>query len=82
MLSCTAIVSREQEYLKLKLREEDEDEVRSWEEDTHPFAHLTTVAGVDISFDKVNPNHACAMLAILNYPQLKVHVQACCGCSW
>ena len=36
------------------------------------FARLRVVAGVDISFVKENPDQACAMLAVLNYPQLKV----------
>ena len=65
-------VCREQEELKQRLVVEDGEEVCSWEEDTRPFTHLTTVAGVDISFDKDHPNHACAMLSVLSYPQLKV----------
>ena len=65
-------VIREQEELKEKLEVEDSEEVTGWEEDTLPFTHLTTIAGVDISFDKTDPNHACAMLAVLSYPQLKV----------
>ena len=63
---------REQEKLKDRLEVEDGEEVASWESDTLPFAHLTTIAGVDISFDKAHPDHACAMLAVLSYPQLKV----------
>ena len=51
---------------------EDGEEVASWEGDTLPFARLTTIAGVDISFDKAHPDHACAMLTVLTYPQLKV----------
>jgi endonuclease V len=35
----------------------------------HPFKGLKYIAGVDISFVK-NTNRACAMLAILNYPDL------------
>ncbi|CAI8045778.1 Endonuclease V [Geodia barretti] len=63
---------REQEELKERLEVEDGEEVASWEGDTLPFARLTTIAGVDISFDKAHPDHACAMLTVLTYPQLKV----------
>ncbi|CAI8025456.1 Endonuclease V, partial [Geodia barretti] len=63
---------REQEELKERLEVEDGEEVASWEGDTLPFARLTTTAGVDISFDKAHPDHACAMLTVLTYPQLKV----------
>lgn len=73
------VVCREQDNLKLKLRVEDGDEARSWEEDTLPFAHLSIVAGVDISFEKEQPNHACAMLSVLSYPQLKVQLQNWCS---
>ena len=66
------VVCREQEGLKERLEVGDGEEVASWVEDTLPFAHLNTIAGVDISFDKTHPDHACAMLAILSYPQLKV----------
>ena len=72
---CT--VCREQEELKQRLVVEDGEEVWSWEEDTRPFTHLTTVAEVDISFDKDHPNHACAMLSVLSYPQLKVYLYLC-----
>ena len=47
--------------------------VMQWEEDTLPFIHLTTIAGVDISFHKAHPDHACAMLTVLKFPQLKVY---------
>ena len=63
---------REQEQLKWRLVEEDCEEVRSWEEDTVQFARLRVVAGVDVSFTKDDPDQACAMLAVLSYPQLKV----------
>ncbi|CAI8010607.1 Endonuclease V [Geodia barretti] len=63
---------REQEELKERLEVEDGEEVASWEGDTLPFARLTTIAGVDISFDKAHPDHACAMLTVLTYPELKV----------
>ena len=65
-------VFREQDELKQRLLVEDGEEVLSWQEDTLPFAHLATIAGVDISFDKDCPDHACAMLTILSYPQLEV----------
>ena len=50
----------------------DSDEVKSWNKGADPFSDLRHVAGVDISFDKEHPTHACAMLAILSFPDLKV----------
>ena len=55
---------------------EDGEEVACWEGDTLPFSHLTTIGGVDISFDKRHPNHACAMLTVLTFPGLKVETQS------
>lgn len=63
---------REQENLKSQLVEIDSDEVKSWRKGADPFSDLQHVAGVDISFDKEHPTHACAMLAILSFPDLKV----------
>ena len=70
--SVCILCCREQDELKERLEIEDDEEVMSWEEDTLPFTHLTTIGGVDISFDKTHPDHACAMLTVLKYPQLKV----------
>ena len=66
------ILCREQEELKSQLVELDSDEVKSWKKGAGPFSDLRHVAGVDISFDKEHPTHACAMLAILSFPDLKV----------
>lgn len=63
---------REQEQLKSQLVEMDSDDVRSWRKGDNPFANLQHIAGVDISFEKEHPTHACAMLAILSFPDLKV----------
>ena len=63
----------EQDKLKERLEVEDGEEVISWEEDTLPFTHLITITGVDISFHKAHPDHACAMLTVLKFPQLKVY---------
>ena len=57
--------------MKLKLLEEDSEEVQSWF--TKGLAPLQYIAGVDISFVKDSPNHsACAMLTILTFPSLEV----------
>ena len=63
---------REQENLKSQLVEIDSDEVKSWRKGADLFSDLQHVAGVDTSFDKEHPTHACAMLAILSFPDLKV----------
>ena len=64
---------REQHDLKLQLVEEDSEEVQSWGrgQSGDPFADLHHIAGVDISFEK-GTNRACAMLVILDFPELKV----------
>ncbi len=62
----------EQESLKQKLVEEDREEVRSWRRGDDTLANLKYVAGVDISFIKESPNHACAMVTVLSFPHLKV----------
>ena len=61
-----------QEELKLKLIERDSEEVLSWKKDDDPFSSLHHIGGVDISFDKTTPDHACAMLTILSFPELEV----------
>lgn len=66
------VTSREQEHLKSRLSQEDSDEVLSWQKEGNRFDGLHHVAGVDISFSKDNPDSACAMLAILSYPELEV----------
>ena len=63
---------REQELLKSQLSQEDSNEVLNWQKGHNRFDGLHHVAGVDISFSKDNPDSACAMLAILSYPDLKV----------
>ena len=65
-------VCSEQEKLKSQLIEEDSDEVKSWHTGGELFGNLKYIAGVDISFEKENPNHACAMLTILSFPELTV----------
>ena len=62
----------EQEKLKSQLVEEDTVEVKSWQAGDELFGNLKYVAGVDISFEKKNPDHACAMLTILSFPELIV----------
>ena len=66
------VTCREQELLKSQLSQEDSHEVLSWHKGDNCFDGLHHVAGVDISFSKDNPDSACAMLAILSYPELKV----------
>lgn len=64
-----------QNELKLELLERDSEEVACWREAPHIGLHH--VAGVDISFDKEHPNHACALLAVLSFPALDVvHVRS------
>ena len=44
-----------------------------WGESTNnPFSNLNLIGGVDISFDKDDPDHACACLVVLSFPELKV----------
>ena len=50
----------------------DSGEVLSWRLDKDRFSGLHHVAGVDISFVKESPNQACAMITVLNFPELKV----------
>ncbi len=67
---CFVVVYREQLLLKGQLITADSPEVRSWKNGRDLFANLQYIGGVDISFVK----GACAMLVILNYPELKVRV--------
>ena len=61
----------------MELVERDCEEVLGWSEGTDSFAGLHHVGGVDISFDKETPNHACAMLCVLSFPSLEVvHVSS------
>ena len=44
-----------------------------WGESTNnPFSNLNLVGGVDISFVKDDPDHACACLVVLSFPELEV----------
>ena len=52
--------------------EVDSEEVLQWGSAEGMFSQLHHVAGVDISFMKESPNQACAMISILNFPQLEV----------
>lgn len=64
-----------QDTLKLQLVERDSEEVISWSKDFS--TGLRHIAGVDISFDRKCPSHACAMLCILSYPALEaVHASS------
>lgn len=63
---------REQESLKRMLSEEDSLEVLSWRDGGKRFAGLQLVGGVDISFNKSNPDEACAIVVVLSFPQLQV----------
>ena len=38
------------------------------------FVNLKLLGGVDISFDKDNPDKACAIIVILSYPDLQVRI--------
>ena len=60
---------KEQAKLRDLLQQKDSDDVKMWASD---FSKLRYVAGVDISFEKENPNHACATIAVLSFPELKV----------
>ena len=59
------------------LSEEDSLEVLSWR-DGKKFAGLQLVGGVDISFNKSNPDEACAIVVVLSFPQLQVSLSAAC----
>ena len=66
-----------QEEMKSELIEEDSAEVQSWNKEGNAFSGLHHIAGVDISFEKDRPNHACAMLTVLSFPTLEVlHVSS------
>ena len=69
--ACNMCARREQESLKQMLSEEDSLEVLSWR-DGERFAGLKLVGGVDISFNKSNPDEACAIVVVLSFPQLQV----------
>ena len=44
-----------------------------WDESTNnPFSNLNLIGGVDISFVKDDPDHACACLVVLSFPELEV----------
>lgn len=73
---CDHVTCREQELLKSQLSQEDSNEVLSWQKGDDRFDGLHHIAGVDISFSKDSPDSACAMLAILSYPELEV-----CECA-
>ncbi|CAH3105756.1 unnamed protein product [Pocillopora meandrina] len=61
---------REQIELKEKLVRKD---CIIWGESTNnPFSNLNLIGGVDISFVKDDPDHACACLVVLSFPELKV----------
>lgn len=63
-------IVREQIELKEKLVCKD---CIIWGESTNnPFSNLNLIGGVDISFDKDDPDHACACLVVLSFPELKV----------
>ncbi len=72
ILSLLIHVFSEQEELKLRLVEVDSEAVLSWGSAEGLFSQLHHVAGVDISFMKESPIQACAMISILNFPQLEV----------
>ena len=65
----------EQAELKKRLIEKDSEEVISWRstDDSNQFKNLRLIGGVDISFDKQNPDRACAILCVLSFPDLKVN---------
>ncbi len=65
-------ICSEQDELKARLVEVDSEEVLSWRSVDDQFSQLHHVAGVDISFGKESPSQACAMITILNFPQLEV----------
>jgi len=65
--------------LKKRLIEKDSEEVNSWRsmDNSNLFKNLKFIGGVDISFDKKNPDRACAILCVLNYPKLEVKYERC-----
>ncbi len=63
---------RIQKELELKLVKNDSREVSGWTHRGNAFGRLRYVAGVDISFDKEREHRACAMLAVLSFPDLRV----------
>lgn len=69
---------REQSELKSRLVVEDSPEVLSWRRGKELLAGLSVVAGVDISFVKESPKLACAMLVVLNFPELEVSCKLMC----
>ena len=71
--TCWMCICSEQDSLKRMLSQEDSPEVLSWR-DPHGgrFAGLRLVGGVDISFNKSDPDKACAIVVVLSFPQLKV----------
>ena len=70
----------EQLELQSRLQVEDSPEVLSWRRGKDLLAGLHYVAGVDISFVKESPNLACAMLAVLSFPELEVSCEVVCEC--
>ena len=63
-------IFREQIELKKKLVCND---CIIWGESTsNPFSNLSVIGGVDISFVKDDPDHACACLVVLSFPKLEV----------
>ena len=63
-------IVREQIELKEKLVCKD---CIIWGESTsNPFSNLSLIGGVDISFVKDDPDHACACLVVLSFPKLEV----------
>lgn len=63
-------IVREQIELKEKLVRKD---CIIWGESTNnPFSNLNLIGGVDISFVKDDPDHACACLVVLSFPELEV----------
>lgn len=63
-------IVREQIELKEKLVCKD---CIIWGESTNnPFSNLNLIGGVDISFVKDDPDHACACLVVLSFPKLEV----------
>ena len=73
MCVCVCAACSEQECLKQELSEKDSPEVDSWQgPDGGRFSKLRLVGGVDISFNKDNPEEACAIVVVLSFPQLQV----------
>lgn len=49
-----------------------EDCVKWGDSTEDPFSNLNLIGGVDISFPKEDPDHACACLVVLTFPELEV----------